>query len=52
MGFSEEDVKKMFEEAGVGGDFKYLQIGKGSITFGEGKEKMERSVFFARGSKL
>lgn len=52
QGFSEEDVKKMFEEAGVGGDFKYLQVGKGNITFGEGKEKVERSVFFARGFKI
>jgi hypothetical protein len=52
MGFSEEDVKKMFEEAGVGRDFKYLEVGKGKITFGEGNEKVERSVFFARGSKL
>ncbi|KAF8848660.1 methyltransferase-like protein [Acephala macrosclerotiorum] len=52
MGFSEEEVKTMFEEAGVGGDFKYLQVGKGKITFGEGQEKVERSVFFARGSKL
>lgn len=51
MGFSEEEVKTMFEEAGVGGDFKYLHIGKGSITFGDGKEKVERSVFFARGTK-
>ncbi|CZR51472.1 uncharacterized protein PAC_01348 [Phialocephala subalpina] len=52
MGFSEEEVKKMFEEAGVGGDFGYLQVGKGKITFEEGQEKVERSVFFARGSKL
>ncbi len=52
MGFSEEEVKKIFEDAGVSGDFKYLQVGKGKITFGEGQEKVERSVFFARGSKL
>lgn len=52
MGFSEEDVRSMFEGAGVGSDFKYLAVGKGSITFGEMGEKMERSVFFARGTKV
>jgi len=52
MGFSEDVVKKIFEDAGVGGDFKYLEVGKGKITFGEGQEKFQRSVFFARGSKL
>ncbi|KUJ23612.1 S-adenosyl-L-methionine-dependent methyltransferase [Mollisia scopiformis] len=52
MGFSEEEVKKMFEEAGCGGDFRYLEVGKGKIAFGEGQDKVERSVFFARGSKL
>ncbi len=51
MGFSKEDVKKMFEEAGVGLNFDYVEVGKG-IVFGEGSEKMERSIFFARGSKL
>jgi hypothetical protein len=44
-------VKKMFIGAGVGGGFEYVEIGKGAV-FGEGKEKMERSVFMARGSKL
>lgn len=52
QGFSEEEVRKVFEGAGVGGDFKYLQVGKGKITFGDGQEKVERNVFFARGTKL
>ncbi|KAF4626384.1 hypothetical protein G7Y89_g11772 [Cudoniella acicularis] len=54
MGFSEEEVKKMFEEAGAGGGFVYVKIGKGVVfanVDGQG-HKMERSVFFARGSKL
>ena len=37
MGFSEEEVKKIFENAGVEGDFKYLKVGKGKITFGDGR---------------
>jgi hypothetical protein len=41
----------MFVDAGVGDGFKYVKVGKG-VVFGEGKEKMERSVFIARGSKL
>jgi len=53
MGFSDEEVKKMFEGAGVGGGFKFVVLGKGVVF--ENKEKgmkMERSVFMARGSKL
>jgi len=41
----------MFVEAGVGSEFEYVEVGKG-VVFGEGNEKMERSVFMARGSKL
>jgi len=51
MGFSEEDVKKMFENAGAGGNFEYSVVGKG-IVFGHEGESMKRSVFMARGSKL
>jgi SAM-dependent methyltransferase len=53
MGFSDEEVKKLFEGAGVGGGFEYVVLGKGVVF--EDKEKgtkMERSVFMARGSKL
>lgn len=51
MGFSQEEVKKMFEDAGVGANFDYKVIGKG-IVFEGGGNKMERSVFFAKGAKL
>jgi SAM-dependent methyltransferase len=51
MGFSEEDVKNTFEGAGVGGGFEYVSLGKG-VVFGEEVERVERSVFMARGSKL
>ena len=51
MGFSQEDVKKIFEDAGVGLNFDYKVIGKGVVFEGTG-EKMERGVFFAKGAKL
>lgn len=53
-GFSEEDVKKMFVDAGAAGGFDYAVIGKG-IVFSkvmESGEDMTRTVFMARGSKL
>ncbi|RDW92577.1 hypothetical protein BP5796_01971 [Coleophoma crateriformis] len=53
LGFSEQDVKTMFEEAGCGEGFEYVVVGKG-IVFrkqdGE-REEMKRSVFMARGRK-
>jgi SAM-dependent methyltransferase len=53
MGFPEEEVKKAFEGAGVGGGFEYVVLGKGVVFEDKEKEtKMERSVFMARGSKL
>jgi len=51
MGFSEEEVKSMFEGAGVDGRFEYVSLGKG-IVFGKEVERVERSVFMARGIKL
>lgn len=53
MGFSEEEMKKVFEGAGVGGGFEFVVLGKG-VVFEEKEKgtKMERSVFMARGSKL
>ncbi|KAH6710918.1 S-adenosyl-L-methionine-dependent methyltransferase [Leptodontidium sp. MPI-SDFR-AT-0119] len=51
MGFSQEEVKKMFEDAGVGAEFDYKVIGKG-VVFEDGEKKLERSVFFAKGAKL
>lgn len=51
MGFSEEDTRKMFEEAGVGGGFEYVVLGKG-IVFGNEGQQMKRSVFMAKGNKI
>ena len=50
MGFAEEDIKKMFEEAGVGGDFQHVVLGKGVVFESEGKS-MRRTAFMARGRK-
>jgi len=51
FGFSEEDIKKMFEEAGVGKDFKFVILGKGVVFESEGKS-MRRTAFMARGTKV
>ena len=52
MGFSEDEVKKIFEVAGVGTGFEYVKIGKGIVFGGKGAGgSIERSVFMARGSK-
>lgn len=51
MGFPEEDVKKMFEDAGAGQNFEYTVVGKGIVFTHEGNS-MKRSVFMARGTKL
>ncbi len=51
MGFSQDDVKDMFEQAGVGAKFDYKVIGKGVMVSTE-LQKMDRSVFFAKGAKL
>lgn len=54
LGFSEEDVRRMFDEAGVGGDFRYVIVGK-EIVFTHAKEEgksIVRSVFMARGEKV
>lgn len=50
LGFSEEDIKKMFDEAGVGEDFKFVVLGKGVVFESEGKS-MSRTAFMARGTK-
>jgi hypothetical protein len=50
MGFAETEVKKIFDDAGAGSDFDYVKVGSG-IVFGEGQEKLDRSIFFARGTK-
>jgi SAM-dependent methyltransferase len=54
MGFSEEDVKKMFVDAGAGGNFEYVVIGKGVVFTNavENGDDLKRSVFMARGAKL
>jgi hypothetical protein len=45
-GFSQDDVKRMFENAGVGAKFEYKVIGQGFV-FSE-NEKNKRSLFFAK----
>lgn len=51
FGFSEEDVRTVFEEAGVGSKFEYVVLGKGVVFSHDGKEH-SRSLFMARGVKL
>jgi len=51
LGFSEDDTRKMFEEAGVGGSFEYVTLGKG-VVFTTNGDEMKRSVFMARGRKV
>lgn len=54
MGFSEVDIKKMFEEAGVGKGFEHVVVGKGIVITDKSDEMktVTREVFMARGSKL
>ncbi|KAJ8067268.1 hypothetical protein OCU04_004629 [Sclerotinia nivalis] len=55
-GFSQEEIQKIFEDAGVGMDFGYMVLGKGIVFHGTGvegqKKDMKRAVFMARGVKL
>lgn len=53
-GFSEEEVKKMFEGAGAGNNFEMVVVGNGIVFKGakEGGEQMKRTIFMARGVKL
>jgi len=53
MGFSEEQVRAMFEAAGVGKDFDYVVVGKGVVFVkkDQGENELRRSVFMARGVK-
>ncbi|KAF7870305.1 hypothetical protein EAF04_004051 [Stromatinia cepivora] len=55
-GFSQEEIQKIFEDAGVGIDFGYMVLGKGIVFHGTGVEgqgkDMKRAVFMARGVKL
>ncbi|KFZ16513.1 hypothetical protein V501_02178 [Pseudogymnoascus sp. VKM F-4519 (FW-2642)] len=50
MGFSKEEVQKLFEQAGVGLDFGYEVLGKG-VVIGPEEKRMKREVFIARGTK-
>ncbi|TVY43336.1 putative methyltransferase [Lachnellula occidentalis] len=54
MGFAETDIKRMFEEAGVGKDFDHVVVGKGIVFTdkSEGAKTMTRKVFMARGTKV
>ncbi|KAG0651262.1 putative methyltransferase [Hyphodiscus hymeniophilus] len=49
-GFAKEDIKKMYEEAGVGVDFDFVVLGKGVVFEKEGKS-MRRTAFMAKGRK-
>lgn len=53
MGFSEEDTKKMFENAGVGKDFECVLLGKGIVFTDKANEQktVTRKVFMARGER-
>ncbi|KAH8597863.1 S-adenosyl-L-methionine-dependent methyltransferase [Bisporella sp. PMI_857] len=51
FGFSEEDTRTMFENAGLGGGFEYVILGKG-IVMTSGGEELRRSLFMAKGTKL
>lgn len=51
-GFSEDQVKKMFVDAGVEKEFAFQTIGDGVVFVrGGGEEDMRRTVFMARGEK-
>jgi SAM-dependent methyltransferase len=54
MGFSEVDIKTMFEEARVGQNFEYVVLGKGVVFTDKSDESktFSRKVFMARGSKI
>ncbi|KAG9247179.1 S-adenosyl-L-methionine-dependent methyltransferase [Calycina marina] len=51
FGFSEDEMMKVFESAGVGGGFEYMTLGEGTVFKHSGQD-MKRSVFMARGTKL
>ena len=51
-GFSESQMKKMYEDAGVGKDFALQEV---SVVFNRGggnEPEWKRGIFIARGSKL
>ena len=50
-GFSYENVKKMFEDAGVGMDFDYKVLER-PLPLGRGHGGAEQRVFLAKGTKL
>jgi hypothetical protein len=52
-GFSEDQVRKIFEAAGAGTNFALEELGSG-VVFGhgaEGKQPLKRRTFLARGEK-
>lgn len=51
-GFSEEQIRTIFEEAGVGKDFALAEIGGGVVFAAKGGPGMRRRVFIARGVKV
>lgn len=51
-GFSESQMKGIFEAAGAGRGFAFQELGSGVVfTHGSGKDGSKRRVFLARGEK-
>jgi hypothetical protein len=50
-GFSEEQIKRIFEEAGVGKDFALEEAAVVFFRQAEGQPSIKRRIFFARGTK-
>jgi len=51
LGFGKEEMKKIFESAGVGKDFRFEIIAEGAV-FETSSRSMISDVFMARGTKL
>lgn len=50
-GFSEEQIRRIYEEAGVGKDFAIEEVADVFNLVTENKPEMRRTVFIARGTK-
>lgn len=50
-GFSEEQIRRIYEGAGVGKDFALERIADVHFPAPENKPAMRRTVFIARGTK-
>lgn len=54
MGFSEENIRSLFRDAGVDKDFRLVALGKGIVFTDKSDESrtVTRNVFMARGCKI